>query len=298
MILFIFAVTSGSPKGWGTAYVLAPLIISLFIFAAFLYWESRIDPDDAVLPPRMWRFRNFGVLVGLALLPYLWYVTYFINLTAWWEEVFGWSAVKTAVHFLPLGIGAWLIAIFTGQFPKWFPHKYILLVAVVFTIAATALAPFGDSPDRYWRFMFPSFVLGTFGTMVIFANSSIAIFSYTPPSVAGTVGAVFNCALQLGSAVGLAAVSSISNSVDKKANQAIFTIPISEWSHQLGNISRDMWKEAFKGRAAAFWFLFAVLGVEAVAVIVFFKVDLPTPEEKKEDSEMEKKDVEASPVMT
>jgi predicted MFS family arabinose efflux permease len=291
--LFIFAVTSGSTKGWGTAYVLAPLIISIAVAAVFFWWESRIKPDDAVLPPRMWRYRNFAILVSLALLPYFWWVTSFVHITAWWEQVFGWSAVNTAVHFLPMGIAAWLISNVTGRFPNWFPHKYILLFALLLSIIATILIPFGDSPSKYWRFDFPAFTLGTIGMMMIYANSSIAIFSYTPPEVAGTVGAVFNCALQLGSAVGLAAVSSIATSVDDK-NAHNLSIPVTEWSHRLNEISDSMWKEGFKGRAASFWFVLGILVLEAIAVLIFFKVDMPIHEEEKEGVS-DKTDVEAAP---
>jgi predicted MFS family arabinose efflux permease len=289
VILFIFAVTSGSTEGWATAYVLAPLIISLFVFAGFLYWESRIPADDAVLPPRMWKYRNFSILVALALLPYLWWVTSFVNLTSWWQQVYGWSAIDTAVHFLPMGIGAWLISNFTGRFPNYFPHKYILLAGLVLSIIATVLLPFGDSPSRYWRLDFPAFTLGTIGMMILFANSSIAIFSYTPPAVAGTVGAVFNSALQLGSAVGLAAVSSITNSLDEKTAESL-TPPLSTWSADLSAVSQEMWKRAFEGRAASFWFLLAILGIETIAVIVFFKVDLPVHEEENKEV---KRDLEA-----
>lgn len=292
VILFIFAVTSGSTEGWGTAYVLAPLIISLFVAAAFFVWESRIDPDDAVLPPRMWQYRNFGILVALALLPYFWWVTSFVSLTAWWEQVYGWTAINTAVHFLPMGVGAWLISNFTGRLPTYFAHKYILLAGLGLAIIATVLLPFADSPSQYWPFAFPAFVLGTVGMMVVYANSSIAIFSYTPPSVAGTVGAVFNCALQLGSAVGIAAVSSISTSIDTK-NASQLTLPISEFSQHLGEITKSTWKTAYEGRAASFWFLLGILVLETISVAVFFKVDLPIHDEEPKVSE--KTDVEAAP---
>lgn len=82
VILFVFAVMSGSTKDWATAHVLAPLLISIFLFVLFLVWEAYTPPDDAVLPPRMWHFRNFGVLVGLALLPYFWYMSSFVEFTS------------------------------------------------------------------------------------------------------------------------------------------------------------------------------------------------------------------------
>jgi len=234
----------------------------------------------------MWRYRNFGILVVLALLPYFWWVTSFVAITAWWEQVYGWTAINTAVHFLPMGIFGWLISNVTGRLPKWFAHKYIILAGLVLAIIATILLPFADAPWTYWPLVFPAFTLGTMGAMIIFANSSIAIFSYTPPHVAGTVGAVFNSALQLGSAVGLAAVSSLSNSIDEKTT---FELPITQWSQHLDQVTPAMWREAFKGRAASYWFLLAILIIVAVAVVALFKVDVPVHEPKP----AEKVDVEA-----
>ena len=69
--------------------------------------------------------------------------------------------------------------------------------------------------------------------------------------MAGTVGAIFNSALQLGSAVGSAAVTSIMTSVENKRGKAGYYL--------------------FNGRAAAFWFMLAVVVVEAISVLTFYK---------------------------
>jgi hypothetical protein len=114
--------------------------------------------------------------------------------------------------------------------------------------------------------------------MIVFANSSVTIFSYIPPRVAGTVGAVFNSPLQLGSAVGLAADSSLGNPIDQNTTSKL---PVSRWS-----------LEAFKGRAAFYWFLLAILFAVSLTVIVFFKVDVLVHAEPKST---EKVYVEAVP---
>lgn len=160
-----------------------------------------------------------------------------------------------------------------GYLPKWLPHKYIILGGLTLSIVATILLPFGDSPSRYWRFDFPAQIISTIGMMIIYANSNIAIFAYTPPSVAGTVGAVFNSALQLGSAVGLAAVASLTTSLDEKVVDSL-SPPLNTWPVNRSSINQEMWKRAFKGRAASFWFLLGILGVETIAVTLLFKVDI------------------------
>lgn len=80
-------------------------------------------------------------------------------------------------------------------------------------------------------------------------NRSIAIFETTPSSMAGTVGAIFNGALQLGGALGMAAMTSIETSVER-VNGGFY---------------------GYSGRAAAFWFLFAILAIQALAVLIFYR---------------------------
>jgi hypothetical protein len=70
-----------------------------------------------------------------------------------------------------------------------------------------------------------------------------------PPSMAGTVGAIFNGALQLGSAIGLAAVTSIETSVEEV---------------------RGGFYE-YCGRAAVFWFLLSIFAVQTVGVLAFYR---------------------------
>jgi MFS family permease len=48
-ILFIFAITSGSIDGWGSAQVIAPLVISFVLIVAFFFWESRLSETYAAM---------------------------------------------------------------------------------------------------------------------------------------------------------------------------------------------------------------------------------------------------------
>ncbi len=80
---------------------------------------------------------------------------------------------------------------------------------------------------------------------------SIAIFRTTPPEVAGIVGAIYNSALQVGSALGNAIIISIETNVEAQPSG--------------GGVN------GYKGRAAAFWFIFAVVVLETISVAVFYK---------------------------
>lgn len=98
LILFIFAVTSGTTSGWGSAAVLAPLIVALFLVAGFFYFETTIPVERAAIPPRTWFLPNFLVLFFTALLPFFWWTTVFTIYTTVWQDVWKWSAISTAIH--------------------------------------------------------------------------------------------------------------------------------------------------------------------------------------------------------
>ncbi|KAI9463830.1 major facilitator superfamily domain-containing protein [Boletus coccyginus] len=249
LILFIYAVTSGSAGGWATVGVLAPLIISILLIAGFFYWETLIPIDKAAIPPRTWYYNNFSVLFGSALLPFFWWDALFIAFTTLWQDVFHWTVISTVVHMFPLGVCAFIMG-FTGPLSRAFSPKWIILIGLSMIAVATILVAVGGGrPEDYWRYIFPAFCLGSAGTMLTYTHTNIAIFRAAPATMAGTVGAIFNGALQFGSAIGLAVFCSIESSVGA--------------TH--GGL------QEYHGRAAAFWFVLGIVLIEIFSMSYFYR---------------------------
>ncbi|KAI0666963.1 MFS general substrate transporter [Trametes maxima] len=258
LILFIFAITSGSESGWASARVLAPLIISVFMIAAFFVWEAWMPAEDAAVPPRIWFLPNFAVLFGASLLPYFWWTTVFVVFFPLWQQVHGWSAIDSGVHMIPVGIAATLIS-FTSPLGGRISRKVFIVSGHILAIAGTILLAFGDAENKYWRFVFPGVILGSAGAMIIYMHVSIAIFQTAPSTMAGVIGAMFNCAIQLGAALGLAIDTSIETSIELKDGARGF--------------------ELFAGRRAVLWWLLAAVCAEMVAILVFYDTHAPTGSE-------------------
>ncbi|KAN0078474.1 Major facilitator superfamily domain containing protein [Tylopilus felleus] len=264
LVLFIFAVTSGSANGWETVIVLVPLFLSVLLLGVFFAWEAQVPEDYASLcvfsvpfrfmvcnplqisPPCLWSYPNFAPLAILALLPYAWWGTVYLIFAWYWQEVQSWSAIDSGIHFLPMGLFAIPFMALSGVLRQKFETKHILLVALFFMVAGTAFLPFAGDTSRYWFTAFPGFLLGTAGATVVFTTTNIAIFAATPPAVAGIVGAVFSCALLLGSAM----ISSVATSIQTSVQHS---------------------PASFEGRSAAFQFLIAFLVLEIVVVVVFVR---------------------------
>ncbi|KAF9262403.1 MFS general substrate transporter [Marasmius fiardii PR-910] len=254
IILFVFAVTSGSISGWGSAQVIANLVISIVLTAIFFVWEAYFQPEEiAALPPSMWHYKNFGVLLSTALLPFLWWGAVMLEFSWLWQEVYGWSSVKVAVHFLPIALMGIPMVILSDVLQKTFRLKWVLSAGLIVTIAGTVLLPFASASNRYWRFAFPGVLVGTAGVSITFTTANITIFKVTPSRIAGTVGAIFNCVLNFGCATGVAIITSIQTSVEENHGGPT----------------------SFNGRAAGFWFLFAFVCVLSALIVLFMKDTVP-----------------------
>ncbi|QRW17197.1 major facilitator superfamily transporter [Rhizoctonia solani] len=237
------------------------LTVRLFLAlaVAFFFWEARIDEDSAALPPKLWFYKNFAVLFGVALMPYFWWVQIYLTFSAYWQDHLHWSSIIAGVKFLPLGIVAGPIMVNAGRIARIGQPKWMILGGLTAAFIATILLPFSDRPhDRYWPLDFPAFIIGTAGTSIAFVLTNINIFRTTPSRYAGTVGAVFNAALQLGSAIGTSATTSIQASVDVR------------------NVGKEG-STGFEGRSAALWFLLAWVGLEIIGVAVFFQRSAKSP---------------------
>ncbi|KAF7358099.1 MFS general substrate transporter [Mycena venus] len=248
-ILFIFSITSGSVDGWSSTHVIAPLILSFVLFITFFVWEARLSESYAAVPPKMWTYENFTVLILASFAPFMWWGSIFLLFSWLWEVVYQWSAINTAMHFLPIGLGMFPIIPLAAGLQSKLRLKWVILIGFVLICTGTVLLPFADSSENYWPFAFPGFLLGTAGASLIYTTTNIALLANTPKAVSGIVSAMFTCVLQMGAAIGAAILTSIQTSV--------------QLSHG-GPTS-------FSGRAAGLWFLFAFLCAMMVLLVVFMK---------------------------
>jgi MFS family permease len=173
----------------------------------------------------------------------------FTVFTVLWQQVYGWSAISTAVHMIPSGVASFVIS-FSGGLSQRVRPKYLILGGLILVIGATVLLAFADGPDKYWPLVFPAFCIGSAGAMLVFVHVNVAIFAAAPPTEAGTVGAMYNGALQLGSAVGIAAATSVESSIEARSAAGF---------------------DGYEGRRAVFWFIVGVAALEAAAVAAFYR---------------------------
>lgn len=104
LVMLIYALTTGSTDNvWKVPGVIAPLVISVAgLLPAFFWWETRISPNDALVPPSTWRLPGFGVLFAVAMTIYGWFQSVCVPFTVLWQEPiarggYGNSAIESAL---------------------------------------------------------------------------------------------------------------------------------------------------------------------------------------------------------
>lgn len=87
------------------------------------------------------------------------HLTVFFQLMPLMMGTYHWSAILSAVRFLPAGISGTLIAGIASTMVKYWSPKYTILAGLVLEFIASMLLPFADTKGKYWSYLFPSFVM-------------------------------------------------------------------------------------------------------------------------------------------
>ncbi|KAH8553238.1 hypothetical protein BGW37DRAFT_255209 [Umbelopsis sp. PMI_123] len=109
-----------------------------------------------------------------------------------------------------------------------------------------------SSEFGFWKLIFSMHILLGLGLPLLYVGGQNAMVATAPPSETGTLGAVYNTAGQLGSAIGLAIMTAVINGVNTNGATDINGLP---------------------GYHAAFYVNIGLLGVSTIISIIFIKDD-------------------------
>ncbi|KAJ3729348.1 major facilitator superfamily domain-containing protein [Lentinula raphanica] len=249
LILFVFAISQASVAGWQSAGVIAPLVLSIVMFAVFLLIEHIVK--DPALPPRTWTNKNFTPLFFYGWSVYWWLFSCELQLVQIFTDLWHFSSLSAAVRCLPLGISGGATAMLTGYIASKMPRRLLLIGGQILMIVGTTLFALADDPSKYWSYIVPGMVLGNIGTAIGYVGCTIVVMEGVRKGEEGVVSAVMYTAYQIGATLGLAIVTSITLGIN---------------NHQGPDPSSQ-----FKGYSIAFWSIVAMDGVAILVTLLFVR---------------------------
>src|SRR5262245_59006275 len=207
LVLLVYAVVKAPDAGWGDVRTILPLTGSAVLLAAFALIESR-HPAPLV-PLRIFRSRTLAaadavtVLIGTVAIgmPFV--------LTLYAQQVVGYSPVKFGVSSVVLALGATAGAM-AGQ--------GAIGKAGFRPVAAAGLALMGAGSlvltqvsvhGSYFPGIFFGLLLCGLGIGLAFVTATVAALAGVAEHEAGLASGLSNTALQIGSAIGVAIVTTV-----------------------------------------------------------------------------------------
>jgi DHA2 family methylenomycin A resistance protein-like MFS transporter len=207
ILLFTYALIETNEHAWLSAYTLALLAVAASLLAGFVAWERRVH--EPMVELGLFRSRRFvsGALVyGIS---YVALAGTFFFMTLYFQNVKGWSALETGLSWLPLNLPFLAVTPFAGRIVARLGSArtsgFGVLVAAVGTLGLATLdvdSPYGVACLCY--------VLVGLGYGLLVPAVSSAAMGAVPPAHAGAGSGILNASRQVGAAVGLAALGSIS----------------------------------------------------------------------------------------
>ena len=205
---FVVSLTMGREQHW-TAWVLAGLVTSPVLLAAFFWYERRLTRDGGmpILDMALLEVRSFrrGLLVALLFFftsPF--YLFFSLYLQAGLDE----SAFLAGMAVVPYGIanfiGPWLA---TRAPPGW--RRYLFGAGMALEVAGYAGVGLCAATQTNGAALLVALVAGGFGQGIAMPEMINTILGDIPHQHTGLAAGIMNSTLQIGSAVSVATIGTL-----------------------------------------------------------------------------------------
>jgi EmrB/QacA subfamily drug resistance transporter len=209
----VYGLTHAAEEGWGDSVTLSFILGGLALIALFLTIEAR--SRHALMPFRILANRTRGVsffvmlIVGAAMFSMFYFLGIFI------QSILGYSALKTGFAFLPFSFGIVAAAQVASTLVSRIDPRWISGAGAA--LAAGGMFGFSqlDVTSTYFTHLLPYILLLSFGMGLIFVPLTLTAVSGVANEDSGVGSAVLNTVQQIGGAIGLALLGTVSTNAIK-----------------------------------------------------------------------------------
>jgi EmrB/QacA subfamily drug resistance transporter len=203
----LYAVMNVNQAGWGSTQTVGLLATAALLLALFVWVESRVS--SPLVPLGIFRLRQVrGANIAMPLMAAAMVGMFFI-LSLYQQQLEGYSALKSGVSQLPLGLV--LIAVAGGAGPiteRIGPRRVLVAGTALFAVGLAWLAQLPLHGSYLADILGPSLLIAV-GLGLGFVALTIASASGVDPSQVGVAGGLINMTQQVGGALGLAVITAI-----------------------------------------------------------------------------------------
>ena len=207
MLLLVYTVVSAQQAGWGSVRTIGSFAAVAVLFGVFTTIERRSrDPlvPFGIFASRALRRANIGAVTLFGT-----YISFQFLVTQYLQTLAGWSAIGTALAFLPAGVMVVVLSTrMAGLLGRFGPAPLTALAFSCLLIAYVVFLRAGVSPD-YPAVMLPATLLIGLAFGLGFSSLTVAATAGVPDAEQGLAASLFQTSFQVGGAVVLAVVTAV-----------------------------------------------------------------------------------------
>jgi EmrB/QacA subfamily drug resistance transporter len=213
--LAVYTIVNASGWGWGSGRTIGFAVVTILLVAAFLVTEARVKNPLMPLAIFESRTRSVGNAIR-ALFAVGLFGAFFLG-ALYLQHILGFSAIETGLAFLPstVTVGLFSLGVTARVMSRIGPRATLIpgLVCAGLALLLFARMPVGGT---YAIDVLPGMLLFGIGGGLVFAPTVALAMSGTTPSDSGVASGLANLTLQLGAALGLAVLASVSATVTSR----------------------------------------------------------------------------------
>lgn len=207
MLLLVFTVVEAPEAGWASARTLLSFLAAAVLLAVFV----RIELRTASPLIRLGVLRSGPQLraqIG-AMTFFGGYVSFQFLATQYFQTLLGWSALETALAFLPAGALVALSSTKVGSVIDRFGTPRVIVAGFVLLVASYVLFLRVSLTPSYASMVLPSMILLGFACALVFPSLNIQATNGVRDDEQGMVSGLLNTSIQVGGAIFLAVVTAV-----------------------------------------------------------------------------------------
>jgi EmrB/QacA subfamily drug resistance transporter len=206
LVIFVYAISRAPAVGWTAARTLTLLACAAALLATFVLIEGRAEAP--LLPLRLFRLKTLagsnavGFLLGASFYGYI-----FIG-TLYMQQVLGYSAMKTGLAWLAVGLTGVVLAGPAQLLVTRASAKLVMAAGMTLTGTGILWATQAPAHGNFWANLAGPFFLTGAVTWVFIPVSIGALVGVTERD-AGIASGLIDSSQQLGGAIGIAVASTV-----------------------------------------------------------------------------------------
>ena len=206
----VYAITQGGQDGWLAGKTVIAFGAAVALLAGFVAWERR-HPEPlmrfGILRIKTVSGANIaGFILNIVTL------SMFLSLTLYMQQVLDFSAMQTGLAYLAVALSAIVWSTAAAQLVTRVGIKPVLVVGMVALTGGLAYFTQISAGGSYVADLLPGLLLIGMGCGFSFVPISIAALAGVEPAEAGLASGLINTSQQIGGALGVAALSTITTS--------------------------------------------------------------------------------------